>query len=75
MYGQHLNRQQPAEVQPNEEPAPSSSGYGIPDPHSEPGSRENPSGPVPRWDSKHRYLIQEARLSLRELSTDTPLGA
>ena len=64
MYGQgqHLNGQQPVDVQQeNEAPAPSSSDYDIPNPNSEPASRENPLGPVaPRTNSKHRYLIQEA---------------
>ena len=64
MYGQgqHLNGQQPVDVQQEKEaPAPSSSGYDMPTPSSEPASRENPLGPVPRTDSKRRYLIQEAR--------------
>lgn len=64
MYGQgqHLNGQQPVDVQQEKEaPAPSSSDYDMPNPSSEPASRENPLGPVPRTDSKHRYLIQEAR--------------
>lgn len=64
MYGQgqHLNGQQPVDLQPNTEaPAPSSSDYDASKPSNEPASRENPLGPVPRTDSKHRYLIQEAR--------------
>jgi hypothetical protein len=64
MYGQgqHLNGQRPDNQQPNTEaPYPSSGGYAIPNPSSEPASRENPLGPVPRTDSKPRYPIQEAR--------------
>jgi hypothetical protein len=64
MYGQgqHSGAPQPDTQQPDADSAPpSSSGNDAPDPSYEPASRDYPLEPVPRKDSKPRYLIQEAR--------------
>jgi hypothetical protein len=67
MYGQGQHLPQPDTQQPDADSAPpSSSGNDAPNPSYEPASRGNPSRdcplePVPRKDSKPRYLIQEAR--------------
>jgi hypothetical protein len=64
MYGQgqHSGAPQPDTQQPDADSAPpSSSGNDAPNPSYEPASRDYPLEPVPRKDSKPRYLIQEAR--------------
>lgn len=67
MYGQGQHLPQPDTQQPDADSAPpSSSGNDAPNPSYEPASRDYPSRdyplePVPRKDSKPRYLIQEAR--------------
>jgi hypothetical protein len=53
---------QPDNEQPDtSSPSPSSSDYAPPKPSYEPASPANPLGPVPRTNSRNRYVIQEAR--------------
>ena len=60
-YGQDQYAEEPGNPPADANSAlPSSSGYDERTPSHKPPSRERAPAPVPRTDSKHRYLIQEA---------------